>query len=489
MKKTTIVLLLVSFFVFYGNLARATSGTPGEYTADSQASNRLGPTTATLHYTASSDEYLCQKFKPSKDVIADYLYANVAGTNSASAVMKIKADVNGAPGSGSLAVYNAPKTFENPGHTYLSLFTSSGYTQVTSNQYYWLCLTAPAENDVWWYATSPGSYDYGFLKHGQYNTEANQDFGFEIWSSNMVEPAVVEPVPTTPDPTPDPTTPDQTPAVTTPTTATPAASTPLPTGVTAGSGAAPAATSTSIKAPSDLVVADVAADQGGAIKLDWKASTTTDIDGYKVFRSTEESKGFTEVAKTEKTILTYTDNTAAIGQKYYYMVRAYKTTKESASTSTLSATSVDNLAPVAPANFVFEASADKVTFIWDKNTEADLAGYTLTITNKADGKIIKTIDIASDLSIYELVLKDVTEMTVDGNYEYAITAKDTHGNISEKTVATEEKIVATEAQTADTKKEGTPWLWYGIGVIVLGLAGFATYWFKFRKKKPVLNIN
>jgi hypothetical protein len=429
-------------------------------------------------------------------VIADYLYASVAGTNTTGVMMSIIVDSDNSPFAfGSLKHFNAPATFEQ-GNTTMTRFTTSGFTQVTPGQRYWLCLTSPVGNVVWWYSDNAaicGPCKAGTYPNGNiwYNNGViyEQDFGFKIYSSNMEEPVI------TPDPTPDQITPDPTPATTpatTPTTtSTPAASTPLPAGVTAGSGAAPAATSTSIKQPTDLVAADVGADQGGSIKIDWKASITIDIDGYKVFRSIEESKNFKEIAKTEKTILTFTDNSAVIGQKYYYMVRAYKTTKESASTSTLSATSIDNLAPVAPANFVFEASTDKVTFIWDKNTEADLAGYTLTITNTADGKVVKTIEIASDLSLYELILKDVAEMTVDGKYEYDLTAKDTHGNISEKTVAIAEKIVATEAKdanSADTKKEGTPWFWYIIGVVVLGLAGFATYWFKFRKK-PTININ
>lgn len=483
MKKTTIVLLLVSFFLFYGDSARATSGTPGTPTLDPQANY-----TPQANDHRDTNERICQKFKPSKEAIANYLEGSIGqGTNTEGVQFGIQANVSNMPSGSNLNTYSAPSVFAD-GRNTMSRFTSENWTFVTANEYYWLCLTAPRGAGIWWYSDNPtiaqaGLYNYGFLLHGD-TSEAAQDFGFRIFSSNMEYPQA-------PDPTPDPTPAVTTPATTTPAADnTPAASTPLPAGVTAGSGAAPAATSTSVKQATDLAVADVPADQGGAIKLDWKASATADIDGYKVFRSIEESKNFKEIAKTEKAILTYTDNSAVIGQKYYYMVRAYKTTKESASTSTLSATSIDNLAPAAPANFVFEASTDKITFIWDKNTEADFAGYTLTITNTADGKVVKTIDVTSDLSIYELIIKDVAEMTVDGKYEYALTAKDTHGNISEKSVAIAEKIVVTEAKDAnstDTKKDATPWLWYIIGVVVLGLAGFATYWFKFRKK-PTINI-
>lgn len=74
-----------------------------------------------------------------------------------------------------------------------------------------------------------------------------------------------------------------------------------------------------------------------AVNLTWAASTTTDIDGYKVFRSEKETTGFTEIGKTVKSTLKYADSKELVTEKtYYYMVRAYKGTAESVSTSTVS---------------------------------------------------------------------------------------------------------------------------------------------------------
>jgi len=500
-KKIAFALLLALLLNFNVDTAKATTYT---YTADPNF-----PSDKIYFASFAAHGIMCQFFTPTTATLANYVYVMVDSYQRDPS--KFVIDLNEKapipdeapfiPGE-TLGTYRATTMGAKPtGYTNsleMTKFTNSSVTEVsvdTSKQYL-LCLrysetyiSNEIDGDFGWYSNPTGGYSGGYaavmgppLGGGERGgiPNLNYDFGFAIY--NKVAQAE-QPVAETPAPAATPTT---TPT-TTPTNATPAASTPLPAGVAAGSGAAPAAPTTSIKAPTALVVADVAADQGGSLKLDWTASTTADIDGYKVFRSTAEKTGFAEIAKTtDKTIVTYTDNTAAIGTKYYYMVRAYKTTKESASSNTVNGISVDNLAPAAPKNFTFKKNALDFSLTWDKNTEADLAGYSLTISDSS-GKILETIEIAKDLDTYELIVGDHQALAVEVAYQFALVAKDTQGNISEKAVATETTVEAAAA-VADTKEEtNIPALWYIIGgIVVLGLAGFGVYWFKFRKVKQII---
>lgn len=109
-------------------------------------------------------------------------------------------------------------------------------------------------------------------------------------------------------------------------------------------------TSADIKAPTSLTATDNPNDSGGKIKLDWKASTTTDIDGYKIFRSTNENLDFTSIGIVDKNTLSFLDPNATAGTKYFYFIRAYKGTKESASSNTAGAISKSNAAPTSATN-------------------------------------------------------------------------------------------------------------------------------------------
>ena len=137
------------------------------------------------------------------------------------------------------------------------------------------------------------------------------------------------PAPTpTPTPAPDPGNPSGSTSATTTSTTQP--------GITTGTKAAPAAkTSSVIKPPSELLVVNAANETRAAIKLSWKLSESTNIDGYKIFRSEQEKEGFTNIALAEKGIAEFTDETVVSGKTYYYFLRSYKGNAESESTTTI----------------------------------------------------------------------------------------------------------------------------------------------------------
>jgi hypothetical protein len=98
-------------------------------------------------------------------------------------------------------------------------------------------------------------------------------------------------------------------------------------------GAAPAATtSASIKAPTSIKAENSPVNNKPAVKITWKASTTSDIDGYKVFR--KEGKGsYKQVAQTKKTVSQFIDEKVKEETEYTYMVRTYKGSSESANSN------------------------------------------------------------------------------------------------------------------------------------------------------------
>lgn len=98
------------------------------------------------------------------------------------------------------------------------------------------------------------------------------------------------------------------------------------------------------EAPDTNVTASIAkptelkATYNKTVNLDWKASTTLDIDGYKIFRSETKGKGYSKIGQVTKASTTYSDRTVLLGKTYYYIVRAYKGSGQSGSSNEASIT-------------------------------------------------------------------------------------------------------------------------------------------------------
>lgn len=106
--------------------------------------------------------------------------------------------------------------------------------------------------------------------------------------------------------------------------------------------------------PTGVSAQDVAGDQGGSIQVSWTLSPDdgagdNDVTEYRIYRSTSSGAPGTFILAVANGTATATDGTAAAGQNYYYMVRAYDGAEESADSNQVGPVqAVDNIAPAAP---------------------------------------------------------------------------------------------------------------------------------------------
>ncbi|MEI8061613.1 MAG: fibronectin type III domain-containing protein [Candidatus Berkelbacteria bacterium] len=251
-------------------------------------------------------------------------------------------------------------------------------TTVTVNERYAIFIDATytAGNPLWAY-TSTSTYDRGYAIW-QGADKANWDFNFKSWGTEPTE-IVAENTQATEG--------QNTVAATT----------------TAGSTETLGATSTSIAKPTTLTAAYSDADRG--IKLAWKASTTTVIDGYKVFRYEGDVKTPVKIASTAKDKLEYLDNTVVAGKTYYYQIRAYKTDTESVSSNIADATVPADAAPAKPINFkVVDRTFSSLEVMWRKSTDPNISGYTLNLYRGGDK--IRTAEIPATVRNYSFLNLD-----------------------------------------------------------------------------------
>jgi len=183
--------------------------------------------------------------------------------------------------------------------------------------------------------------------------------------------------------------------------------------------------STAIVKPTNLKATFVEAGATSrGVKLVWDISKTSDINGYKIFRSESATKGFLKIGEITKESFEYLDVNIAASKIYYYQVRAYKGTEQSASSNTASATTPADIGPAKPAGLrITQIGNDFIGVIWDKNTETNLAGYTITIYNGDDQ--VATAELAKDASNYKF-----NGLAKSTSYKIKLVAKDSAGKYS-----------------------------------------------------------
>lgn len=216
---------------------------------------------------------------------------------------------------------------------------------VTKDDLYGIFVTGTAPTG-WIYSDQEGTYSRGnvYLPFNDMNMP-NGDLNFKTWGTSPVEMIDEQDISEQQNSTPE--------------------TVEVSADQTAGTGDAPAAvTSNTIEAPSGLKTKYI----NGTVSLSWVASKTTNIDGYKVFRSEEKTTAFKEIGKTSKANVEYSDKNNLISQKtYYYFVRAYKGTEESSATQTIEITTSETVSAAVGAKAEATPSFDNETDTADQS--------------------------------------------------------------------------------------------------------------------------
>lgn len=308
----------------------------------------------------------------------------------------------------------------------------------TENDSYGIWVTC---NDTvyWKYKSGPSVYDRGFAIW-QNQDKLDWDWNFKVWGYDPTE-IIEEQTNPGSDQTPEQT------GITTPASTTP-------------TGEAPAAKeSAAIAKPSELT-----ATYSDGVQLAWKASATTDITGYIVFRSEEKGKGYTKLSDVAKTKLDYTDKTAAASKTYYYIVRAVKGVEQSASSNEASITVPENAAPTTPQNFKVKGTGSSYIAVeWDKNPETNISGYELVISKGTE--TIETVLVETTATSY--VFKNLAPAS-----EYAITivAKNSNDKQSEpETLTSSTTAELPPVEAAGFQMNTLSWVLLGGAIILFGL--------------------
>lgn len=274
------------------------------------------------------------------------------------------------------------------------------------------------------------------------------DYNFKTWGYNPSTPPVDEP-----------------PAVTSETV----------TGSTAATETPSTTTSSSIVKPTNLTA--VYSGETGKIggKLTWAASTTTAIDGYKIFRSETKGKSYAKISQTVKGTLEYLDAAVAASKTYYYVVRAYKGSEQSANSNEASIAIPENAPPATPSNFRVDFYSDSIIRVaWDKNAESNISGYDVVIYKGDELVETKTIEPENQTAAF-------SNLSAETEYKVTLIAK----NDQSKSSTPAELIQKTKPAevVAKVSFRMTPLTWglLAVAAILSGVLGFLIY----RRRKSV----
>lgn len=179
---------------------------------------------------------------------------------------------------------------------------------------------------------------------------------------------------------------------------------------------------TALGTPADVTAVAVAT----GVQMTWKSADRK----FRVLRAGPNEKTLTSIGEADARA--YIDTTAEYGKAYRYAVQAVDAAStppaESELSTEIAITPKDTFAPAVPANVTAVVGTASVELLWDRDMEADLAGYRVY----RDGKKIGESKDAPSFS----------DRTIEHGkrYSYTVAAFDRAGNESGKSDAADAQI-------------------------------------------------
>jgi chitodextrinase len=177
-------------------------------------------------------------------------------------------------------------------------------------------------------------------------------------------------------------------------------------------------------APTGLNASDVLGDNGGAISLTWTPSVSSDVIEQRVYRATVSGGPYSLITTiTNNTTGSYIDTGLMNGTAYYFVVRAFDGTNESANSNEASAVPLDNNPPVisSVASGSITSTGAIITWTTDEASDSQVE-YGTTAAYGSSSLLNPTL-----LNVHSINLSNLSPSTL---YHYRVMSRDAAGNLS-----------------------------------------------------------